>query len=82
MEVTLTSKGQITLPKEIRDVFDLKQGDKIIVENSSEDGFFLRPKTKNVMCLAGRVQYDGPPVSIEEMNQAVADALAEKHGLK
>ncbi len=44
---TLTSKGQLTLPIEIRRWLGLKQGDQ--VEFAEEDGrIFLKPKRRQV----------------------------------
>jgi hypothetical protein len=37
----------------------------------------LRPKTGSIMELKGCLAYDGPPISIEEMNQAVLRRAAE-----
>ena len=39
---TLTSKGQITIPKELREKLDLKQGDKLVLVE--EDGNIILRK--------------------------------------
>jgi AbrB family looped-hinge helix DNA binding protein len=75
---TLTSKGQTTIPAEIRERLSLKAGDKIRYVISG-DKVYLRVKNKRAVDFAGIL---GPPpnglsLTIEEMNDALGDALAE-----
>ncbi len=73
---TMTSKGQITIPKEIRDSLKLSTGDKIefILTNSREA--LLRPVSKKVDEVFGRLyQPNRNPASIEEMNAAIAKRI-------
>jgi AbrB family looped-hinge helix DNA binding protein len=74
---TLTSKGQTTVPKDIRDKMGLKPGAKLYwtyVNGHAE----VRAKTGSIMDIAGMF-YDPnrKPVSIEEMNEAIAEAATE-----
>ena len=74
---TVTTKGQITLPRDVRQVLGLDAGDRVdFVE--VEGGFKLVPLRKDVRALkgrfAGRVEQ---PVTIEEMEDAIAQAAAE-----
>lgn len=71
MESTLTSKGQITLPKLLRDIWHLKAGDKILFEPTEEGGFLIKPRTTDVQSLKGFLSYKGKPVSVEGMDQAI-----------
>ena len=74
---TITSKGQTTIPKEVRKKLKLKPGDRIywILE---DDQAVLRPKTGSILDLAGMLHRPGQkPATIEEMNSAIADAPAE-----
>ena len=69
---TVTTKGQITLPREVRRALRLDAGDKVdFVE--VEDGFKLVALRKDVRELkgrfAGRVER---PATIEEMEDAIA----------
>jgi AbrB family looped-hinge helix DNA binding protein len=41
MTTTVTSKGQVTLPKKIRDVAGIKPGDKVEVRNTASGGIFI-----------------------------------------
>lgn len=74
---TLTSKGQLTLPKSVRDDLGLKEGDK--VEFEKIDGrYVLRPRNRSAMELAGILHRPGmKAMTIEEMDEALAKALAE-----
>jgi AbrB family looped-hinge helix DNA binding protein len=73
----VTSKGQITIPSEVREDLGLKAGDRIEFVKSEEGKFFIQPKKGSIMNLRGMFKWTGPPVTIEEMNEAIASHLAE-----
>jgi AbrB family looped-hinge helix DNA binding protein len=58
-EATLTSKGQTTIPKEIRDGLDMKAGDPMTFTLVPDGTVLPRLKTKSVMSLAGRLRRKG-----------------------
>ena len=68
----LSTKGQVVLPKEIRDSLSLAPGSEMQVE--VRDGLVvLRPIRKTTVDdLAGMLEWTGPAKSIEEMDEAVA----------
>lgn len=76
---TMTSKGQITVPKEVRDALHLEPGVKIWFVKDHRGGYRLIPRNGNLKDLAG-ILYDPDrkPVSIEEMNEAIAAGWAEQ----
>jgi antitoxin PrlF len=75
----LTTKGQVTLPIEIRKELRLKAGDRIeFTKNAKTGRYELNCKTRPICELFGMLKYDGPPVSIEEMNETIADGWAGK----
>ena len=78
MESTLTTKGQITLPKALRVALHLKFGDKIVFEVLENGGYILKPKTRNVRVLKGCIAYKGKPKSIEDMQNAITEAAIAK----
>jgi AbrB family looped-hinge helix DNA binding protein len=41
MTTTVTSKGQVTLSKKIRDAAGIKPGDKVEVRNTASGGIFI-----------------------------------------
>lgn len=76
---TITSKGQITLPKEVRDHFHLQEGDRVEFLIEPEGRVELRPVSVSIMSLYGILHRPGMrPVSIEEMDEAVGRYLAEE----
>ena len=75
---TMTSKGQITIPAEVRAKFRLSAGTRVdFVENGAGE-LVLRPKKGDVRALRGIIKYDGPPVSIEDIDRGIAEAVAER----
>lgn len=44
--VTVGSKGQIVLPKEAREVFDIQPGDTLIILGNREQGMAIPPKNQ------------------------------------
>jgi antitoxin PrlF len=77
-QATVTSKGQITIPKEVRDELGIETGTKVVFVRT-RDGFVLRAKNLKLMDLRGTLKYDGPPLSDEEIDRRVGQALAEKY---
>lgn len=73
MESTLTSKGQITLPKALRDDLHLKSGDRIAFERNDDGSYILRPKTISAASLKGFLKdyYKGPSKTLEEIEEAI-----------
>jgi antitoxin PrlF len=68
---TLTSKGQLTLPKSIRDRLRLRAGDRLEV-SLREDGIILmEPVTVDVHHLKGILPAPAVPVSLEDMEDAI-----------
>lgn len=67
----LTSKGQITLPKSVRDRLRLSAGDRVeFVETDA--GFLVRAATTDIRTLKGILHRPCKPVTIETMNVAIA----------
>lgn len=76
---TLTSKGQLTIPKAVRDSLNLHAGDRVafIVHNDTEA--VLKPVTKSVDEVFGRLRSAGQQrKSVEDMNAAVAKRMRER----
>jgi AbrB family looped-hinge helix DNA binding protein len=75
---TLTSKGQITLPKEIREQLGLKAGVKFECYVDRDGQVVLVPLTVKLEDLVGILPYAGPPKTIEEINEAIVQAGVER----
>ncbi len=66
---TLTSKGQITIPKSVRDFLALHAGDKVEFVLTENSEVLLKPVTKKVDEVFGRLFKAGrPAVDIAEMD--------------
>jgi antitoxin PrlF len=79
---TVTSKGQITIPIEVRKSLGLKAGDKINFFEAEDGKYTFEPKTGSIMDMKGILQKMGyAPLghapSIEEMDAAILDYAAE-----
>lgn len=70
----LTSKGQITLPKSVRDKLGVGSGDRVeFIESADEPGVFrVVAATHDVRELKGLIPRPEQAVSIEAMNKAIA----------
>lgn len=72
----LTSKGQVTIPVEIRRKLGLKAGDRVQFVERDNGEIVLKPKNRSIMDLHGAVKWTGKPVTIEEMNETIAKGWA------
>lgn len=59
---TLTSKGQTTIPKQIRDSLGMKAGDWMTFTLMPDGAVIMRVKNKSVMNLAGSLHKKGRKV--------------------
>ena len=64
---TLTSKGQTTIPKEIRDSLGLKAQDRLNFTLLRDGTVIMRVKNKSILDLVGAANYTGPTIPIEKM---------------
>ena len=77
MQATITSKGQVTLPKAIRDRFHLEPGDRIEFILERDDILRVEPVTEPVTQLKGMLPKPAVPVTLQEMDEAIARAAAD-----
>ena len=69
-ESTLTSKGQTTVPKAIRESLRLKPGDRITFTPMPDGTVLMRVKNKSVMSLAGSLRRRGRrALPVEELSR-------------
>ena len=75
----VTSKGQITIPKEVRDSLGFTEGTTVIVIEKDGEAV-LRPKTGRAIDLAGFLGKppSGKSLTIAEIDQAIGEAVAKK----
>ena len=67
---TLTSKGQVTLPKSVRERLGVETGDRLeFIE--SEQGFLVVAATRDIRSLKGIVSTPKKPVTVDDMNKTI-----------
>jgi len=69
---TLTSKGQITIPVEVREALGVDTGDRVEFVEIAPGRYEFIAATKSVTALKGMFGKPRKSVSIEEMNAAIA----------
>ena len=66
----MTSKGQITIPAEVRRRLGLEVGDRVeFVE--ADGGFAIKPANDDVRALKGLLRKPARPVTIDDMNATI-----------
>ena len=67
---TLTSKGQTTIPKEIREFLGMKSGDRMTFTLMPDRTVVMRIKNKSITQLAGMLHKKGrKPVPVEQLSR-------------
>ena len=74
---TLTSKGQITIPADVRRVLNVQTGDRVEFVQIEPGRFELVAATRSVRELKGLFGKAAGTVSIAEMNRAIAERGAQ-----
>ena len=81
----ISSKGQLVLPKAVRDAHGLVPGSEVEVESVGAT-IVLTPRIRKPRAgrfytvdeVAGILKYDGPPVSIRDMDRAVEEEFRRR----
>ena len=77
----LSSKGQVIIPKSIRQIHRWVIGQEFTVEDTGE-GVLLRPTLPfprtTIEEVAGCLKYSGPPKTLEEMEDAIGKGVLEQ----
>ncbi len=75
----VTTKGQVTIPVEVRNDLGIKTGDRIEFKRNAETGNYeLRRKVGSFADLRGMFKHAGPPATNEEWDQAIGEYLGEE----
>jgi AbrB family looped-hinge helix DNA binding protein len=78
---TVTTKGQITIPKEVRDHLGVETGDRLSFVVQEDGTVIVKPITRHVRELGGLLRRTGRrPVSINQMDEAIAHRMHTKFG--
>ena len=83
LTTTVSTKGQVILPKAMVDELHGDAGSRLVVENTS-DGVLLRPVTAMFAPtrpedVFGCLPYAGKPKSVEEMKAGIAQEVKRRH---
>lgn len=73
----VTSKGQATIPKEIRDHFGLKPGDRVAFIQRGDE-VVLYPVKGTLLDLRGSIRPRSCPEDLEEIRRDVKKKMAER----
>ena len=73
---TITSKGQVTIPKPVRDALHLSAGARVEFLLEPDGTIRVIPVTASVTELKGIVPPPARTLSLEEMDQAIADGAS------
>lgn len=76
-EAKMTSKGQITVPAEVRRRLGLRAGSRVDFVATRDGSYELRVKRASVHDLYGCVDYSGPARTLAEMDDAIAEGAAQ-----
>lgn len=80
MRVTVTSKGQITLPKKIRDALGIAAGARLDFQLAEGGRIEARVVEADPRAIVGLLSRPGrKPASVERMNAAVKAAMRRRH---
>ena len=74
MTSTLTSKGQLTVPKEVRERLKLKTGDKIQFTINKDGKIELSPVKVRLKDLKGILPPPKKRVTLKDMENAIIDS--------
>lgn len=82
MEVTrLSSKGQVIIPKALRDAYHWEPGQELIAIDVG-DGVLLKPKKPfsetTLMQVAGCLKYQGKSKSLDDIENAICQGVMEQ----
>ena len=75
LTATVSSKGQVVIPADVRRKLGLTQG-SIVRFRVEDNSVRLLPAAGDVRRLKGRLASPAGPVSVDDMNQAIADRRA------
>ena len=74
IESSITTKGQTTLPKAVRDALGVRPGDR--VRYLIDDDVRILP-VRSMNRLFGALKTDGPPATLDDMQRAIAEGATE-----
>ncbi len=77
-QATLTSKGQITLPKEVRESLGVGTGDRVDFVETAKGVYTGVAAARDVRDLKGLIAKPPRPVTVEAMRRAIAKRASRR----
>lgn len=74
----VTSKGQITIPKSVREGLGVETGDRVEFVELEKGVYTVVAATRDIRDLKGMIAKPPKPVSVEDMKRVVAKAAARR----
>lgn len=68
---TLTSKGQVTIPREVRTNLGVGAGDRLDFVRLEDGNYAIVPASHSIRSLKGVLRRPAQPVSLEDMQKAI-----------
>jgi AbrB family looped-hinge helix DNA binding protein len=72
----MTSKGQVTVPKTVRDALGIRPGDRLLFRLRGDGTVLVEPQTVDLLTLRGIIKPKTRGVSVDDMNRAIRRAAA------
>ena len=72
---TISSKGQVVIPRFLRKVLGLHAGSELIFEMQADQTVVVKPTQRNINMLFGCCKSTEPPLSTEDMDHAISMAV-------
>lgn len=79
---TVTSKGQITLPKSVRDGLGVDAGDRVEFVELEKGVYHVVAATRDIRELKGSIPRPASPVSVDDMKNAVRQHAARRNAVR
>ena len=77
-ESTVSEKGQLVIPRDIRQALDVRRGDKLAWLMEDDGTIRVTLAKGDLMALKGQIHSAGRSVSIEEMDEAIQTGAVDE----
>jgi AbrB family looped-hinge helix DNA binding protein len=78
MEATITNKGQVTIPKAVREALRLRGGDRVDFQIGKDGSVRFVAVGRSVTALKGMLPKPRRPVTLEQMDDAIGGGATRK----
>ena len=79
MLATVTVKGQVTVPKSLRDQLNIEPGTQLDFKLNDDGTMLVKPLKRSALSIVGILHRPGrTAATVEQMTQAAADAVVER----